>query len=72
MGGWPIDKMTRCRMQASVSRVHPHVHYIPTLELDVAPLPVFAFFITTKNKAALGCSYEDHHLFAHHSLLSIG
>ena len=53
-----------------IARVHAHVHYVPTLEVNIADLPLFAFGITGENKAALAGSNEDHYLFSHDRLLS--
>jgi hypothetical protein len=70
MGGWTIHKVTCRRVQASVTWIQLNVHHIPTFKVNVAGLPFLAFLVTAENKTTLGCSYEDHYLFAHDRLLS--
>src|ERR1041384_8039987 len=70
MSSWPIDKMTRGRVQTPITRIQLDVHHIPTFKLNIAHIPFFAFLTAFKNKAALLSPNEDLNFFAHAHLLS--
>src|SRR5687768_18581816 len=70
MGGRSIHKMTCRRVKPLITRVHLHMHHVPTFELNIIHLPLFSLIAAFKDEATLLCSNENHDLFAHHKLLS--
>ena len=69
MRGGPVDEVRGGGVQALVTRIQPHVHHQPALEVNVAGLPLLAGAIALEDEGALAGADVDVHFLSHRCLL---